>query len=245
MKKLSLFLLVLIFLNTYIYAQTINVVTECFLPFQWEKNGKITGPSTEVIQAVIKGVGVDSSIKIYPWARAYTMALKDKNVLIYSLVRIKERENKFKWIGSVMSRNSYLWKLKSRKDIQIETLEDAKNYKTAGVNMDGRAEYLFSKGFIKNKDVYMVSNNEAEIKLLFAQRVDLIVDNDDGLQEKVEKYGYDFKQLEKILALKELSGEIYAAFSLLTDDEIVNKFRNELKRLKQNGDFSKIINRYK
>ncbi len=243
MRKLLAFVFVLTVLKISVYAQTINVVTEYFPPFQWEKNGKITGPSTEVIQAVIKGVGVDSSIKIYPWARAYTMALKDKNVLIYSIAKIKGRENKFKWVGSIMSRNSYLWKLKKRKDVQVETLEDAKNYKTAGMSMDSGAEYLFSKGFIKDEDVYMVSNNEAAIKLLFAQRIDLIVDNN-GLQAKVEKYGYDFDLLEKVLPIEELSGEIYAAFSLLTEDEVVDKFRNELKKLKQNGEFSKIISKY-
>lgn len=243
MRKLTSFLFILIVLNVSVYAQKINVVTEYFPPFQWKKNGKITGPSTEVIQAIIKGVGVDSTIEIYPWARAYNMALKDKNVLIYSIGKIKESENKFKWIGSIMSRNSYLWKLKNRKDIQVERLEDAKNYKTAGVNMDVRAEYLFSKGFVKDEDVYIVSNNETAIKLLFSQRVDLIIDNN-GLQAKVEKYGYDFNQLEKILPIVELSGEIYAAFSLLTEDEVVDKFRNELKKLKQNGEFLKIIKKY-
>jgi len=243
MGKTSKFLYIFIIYCTMSFAQNIKVVTEYFPPFQWEEDGVMTGPSTEVIQAVLEKIGTKSSIEMYPWARAYNMALKEKNVLIYSIAKIKKREKLFKWAGSIMTRNMYFWKLKNRNDIHIKTIEDAKEYKTASVNMDVRSQYLFNQGFDKNKNLYMVSKNEATIKLLFSGRVDFIMDNH-GLKAQVEKYGYDFDKLEKILPVVELSGEVYAAFSLATTDEIVNKFKYELKQLKDNGEYSKIMKKY-
>lgn len=239
------FVLLFLFFCLQIFADMtkINIVTEYFPPYQWKTNGLITGPSTEVIHAISKEVGMSYDIQIYPWARAYKMALNEENILIYSISRIEKREKLFKWIGAIMSQSSFIWKLKSRKDIVLNTLEDAKKYKTVSVNQDARAQYLFSQGFKKNRHLHLVSRNEYAIKLLYSGRMDLIVDTN-GVKTQVENLGLDFSKLEKTIRIEDLSGEIYAAFSLMTPNDVVNKFRKALKTLKEKGEFKKILKKY-
>ena len=95
MKKLLIAMSVLL-VAMFVEAEEIKIVTTEFPPYNYEENGKITGLSTKVVRAVLKELGMNSEIKSYPWARAYEMALKQENVLIYSILRISEKENLFK-----------------------------------------------------------------------------------------------------------------------------------------------------
>jgi hypothetical protein len=51
-------------------------------------------------------------------------------VLIFSLVRNEERENRFIWVDSIAPRQHlFFYKLAKRTDLKISSLEDAKKLK--------------------------------------------------------------------------------------------------------------------
>lgn len=79
----------------------IRIVTEELPPYNMTQDGQITGMSTEVVQAVLKEVGMSAPIQSMPWARAYDIALNSENTLIYSITRTRQRENLFKWVGDI------------------------------------------------------------------------------------------------------------------------------------------------
>lgn len=243
MKKLILCITFFIMSVSYISANEIEVVTEKYPPFQWYENGEIIGPSADIVEAMIKRVGMKYSVDMYPWARAYHIALNRENVLIYSITRSPKREKLFKWIGPIASHSIYFWKLKTRQDISVNTLDESKKYSIGGVNKDAKTQYLIEQGFIKDKHIFTVHSTDVAIKLLFAQRTDLLIENED-LQLQVEKLGYDFSQLEKVYYIKGFSEKLYAAFSLMTSDKIVEKFKIALDELKDEGMFEKIIKKY-
>jgi len=242
---LKVILMTLIILPHLLYGNkpTIEVVTENYAPFQWSKNQKVTGPSTEVVTSLLKEVGNTYTINIYPWARTYKIAQDRKNVLIYSISRTKERENLFKWIGSVASHKVFFWKLKSKKNITIKALTDAKAYVIAGVRKDAKTQFLMANGFKKDKEIGIVHSTAIAIRLLYANRVDLIVENEE-LIVQVKKLGYDTSMLEKVYYLKGFTNELYVAFSLSTENDLVQKYKNALEKLKQSGSFDKIIDKY-
>ena len=127
-----------------VHAVELKVVTEDFPPFNYKERDKITGMSTEVVQEVLKEVGIKTKIEVYPWVRSYKMALNNKNILIYSIARTKHREKLFKWIGNISPYNVYIYKLKSRDDIKFDSLESAKKYIFGGVKEDVKQQH-FSK----------------------------------------------------------------------------------------------------
>ena len=73
-------------------AAPLTVVTEEFPPYSYAQGGKLTGYSVEVVRAALGGAGLDYSMTIYPWARAYQIGRAQPNVLIFSIVRTPERE---------------------------------------------------------------------------------------------------------------------------------------------------------
>lgn len=224
------------------HATEIEIVTEEFPPYNYTQHGQITGISTEIVQAAFKEADINYTIAVYPWARAYKMALEEKNILIYSILRTPERENLLQWVGEIAPRKSFFYKLKKRKDIIINSLEDAKKYTIGGVRGDARVSYLNNNGFdIKE----IVSNDELNIRKLFAERIELMICNELSFTHLVKSMGFSIDDFEKIFLLEEFSsGDFYMAFSLSTADELVVKLKTALDKIKDNGIYDRILTKY-
>lgn len=82
------------------------------------------------------------SLGIYPWARAYQMAQDAPNVLIYSIGRNEQREALFKWVGVIAPYDVYLYRLKSRPEVKVLSMNDIRNYRVGAVRDDIRAQHL-------------------------------------------------------------------------------------------------------
>ena len=50
-------------------ADTLHFVTEEYAPFNYTKDGKITGIAVEQVEAIAKAAGIDYTLEIMPWAR--------------------------------------------------------------------------------------------------------------------------------------------------------------------------------
>ncbi len=74
------------------------------------------------------------------------MALQDKNILIFTITRSKDREPLFKWVGKFYHTVDYLWALNERKDISIRSLGDAKRYLIAVPKDDFQHQYIKKTG---------------------------------------------------------------------------------------------------
>lgn len=231
----------LLFLTVSVYSQNITIGTEDFPPYSYIEKGQIKGLSTEVVQAVLKNIGVKAEIEIYPWARAFAMGRDEANHLLFSVSRTKERETLFKWIGTISPYNIYLFKLKSRKDIVISTLNDAKKYSTGSVPHDIKIEYLENKGFT---NIHYVSKDDYNIEKLVEGRVDIIPYDELGFTYKIKQLGHDPNLFEKVFFLHDISKELYMAFGSKTDDNVVNMFKRGLETIKKNGTYERIRKKY-
>jgi len=242
MKQIFFSFLCIFFTLT--YANEIEVVTENYPPYQWSENEVITGPSTEIVQALFKKVGSKHTLKMYPWARSYHLALSYENILIYSIRRIEAREKLFKWVGVLRKNSIYFWKLKDRKDIKMDNFNDAKKYRIGTLNKDAKSLFLLNHGFVRDQNLVVLNDNERIVKLLYAKRTDLLIDSDE-IKDSAKKLGYDPNLLEKVYLVDEFPINMYAAFSLMTNDLVVDKFRKALKELKEEGEFDRILDKYK
>jgi polar amino acid transport system substrate-binding protein len=222
-------------------AGDISIVTEDFPPYNYVENGEIKGISTEVVQAVLKETGTNAKIEVYPWARAYKMATEKANVLIYSIGRIKQREDLFKWAGIVAPSDICFFKLKERSDITVRSLDDIKKYEVGILRQDMCLEYLENKGF-KIKTV--TDTDEQSIRMLVKKRVDLIPFDKLGFVYKVRELGYNLSDFEAVYVLDDLSKGLYMAFSRGTSDHIVEKFKHALDKIKADGTYEHIVNKY-
>ena len=70
-------------LSSHVAAQDMTVLTAQWAPYMIEADGHVTGIATEIVQAMLEKAGIDTEIKVYPFARAYKMALKNSNTMLF------------------------------------------------------------------------------------------------------------------------------------------------------------------
>ena len=67
------------------FCNELTVLTEDLPPLNYIDNGVLVGPSVEIVREIIKRLGTKEQIQVYPWARAYKMALEEKNIVLFGM----------------------------------------------------------------------------------------------------------------------------------------------------------------
>ncbi|WP_445578008.1 Amino acid ABC transporter substrate-binding protein, PAAT family [Pseudomonas sp. E141] len=224
----------------------LRIVTEELPPYNMTQNGRVTGMSTEVVQAVLKEVGVEASIQPMPWARAYELALNESNVLIYSIVRTPARESLFQWVGAIAPTQWYMYSLAER-PVKLNSLDDAHGHQIATVNQDVGEQYLVSKGFRIGTDLQSSNKYEHNYRKLKVDHVELWISNELNALYLTRQNGEDpDKVLIRSLPLPELSSQdgLSMAFSRKTPAATVEKFRSGLETIRRNGVYDAIMRKW-
>ncbi len=108
-QKFCLFCLLSTFLENS-QASQVRVVTEDISPYQFiNDQGQLDGYCAEVVNAMLLQAKQTPTINVMTWARAYDIALRLPNIMIFSLARTEEREQKFHWIGKITEEHLFLW----------------------------------------------------------------------------------------------------------------------------------------
>lgn len=220
------------------FAEEIRVITHDLSPYSYVENEEITGLAVEIVKTMMKETGIQSKIEMFPWARAWEITKREPNVLVFVLTRATERDPYVKWVGDVVPYMVSLWKLKSRSDIQVNSLEDAKKYTIGGVIKFKSSKILASKGI----EVELVPNNRMNLRKLFAGRIDLVHYDDYSLVYEAKKEKLDASQLEKVHTFRKTVFNV--AFSRKTPDTIVEKFKKSLIKMKEDGTHKMLLEKY-
>ena len=243
MKILCVTLSIVMFVGYVVNAQEITVVTEEFPPFNYLENEEITGISTEVVRATLTKAGIQAEVRMYPWARAYWMASEQPNVLIYTLARTPDREDLFTWIGPIVPPiKAALFKLTTRTDIVMTSLEDAKQYRIGVIRDDGGHQMLLQYGFENEKNVFPVAQGEQNLKKLLAGRIDLFFSENLFVTMKMKTLGLPLDQVEEAFLVMEI--ENYMAFSKQTADTVVERVGTAFEQIRAEGTVTTIVEKY-
>lgn len=243
MKQIFFVIMVLIMSCTSAYAQELRVATEEFPPFNYLENNEVKGISTEVVKAVLAKVGIQAEIKIYPWARLYRMATEEANVLAFSMGRMPDREAHFHWIGPIAPPiRAALFKLKTRTDMTINSLEDAKRYEIGVVRDDGGHRILLAQGFEQEKNLFPVTQGEQNIHKLLAGRIDLFFSDNMFVLTKTKALGLPLDRLEEAFVFMEI--ENYMVLSKQTPASLVERLRQAFEQMKAKGTIEAIAQKY-
>ncbi|MDZ4262486.1 MAG: transporter substrate-binding domain-containing protein [Pseudomonadota bacterium] len=109
------------------------IIMENFPPFEFKRDGVITGFNTEIITQVIKRMGYEPEIKALPWARAQLIAQNGQVAAIYGMAKNPEREQVYYFSDPISTVEDVFFKLKS-KSISWQTLDDLKDYRVGYSN---------------------------------------------------------------------------------------------------------------
>lgn len=243
----TLLLALLACLSLLVMAATdIRIVTEELPPYNMTQGGRLTGMSTEVVQAVLKEIGLQASIQSMPWARAYDIALNSENVLIYSITRTAQREKLFKWVGVIAPMHWYLYSTPGS-NIQLKNLNDARKYQIATVKEDAGEQYLVTKGFTVGKNLQSNNKYAYNYEKFKLGRVDLWISIELNALYLIRQAGDDpARMVVRTLSLPDLGGDdgLNMAFSLKTPDAVVARFRKGLESIRTNGTYDAIAKKW-
>lgn len=241
LQKIGLLALAALAVASPVCAQPITVVTEEYPPYNFlDSQKRISGMATEVVEAVLKRARLDYKMALYPWARAYQLAQDAPNVLIYSIGRSAQRESLFKWVDVIAPYDVSLYRLKSRSDIQVTQLADARRFRIGAVRDDVRAQYLKKEGLKPD----LVNDDSANVKKLATGRIDMFPIDAFGMVALYRREGIDPRTVVKVIQLDALSAGLYMAFSRQTPDDVVHTCRTALAGIKKDGTFERIRVKY-
>jgi polar amino acid transport system substrate-binding protein len=223
----------------------LTIVSEDVPPLQIQKDGKAhSGVMVELVEMMLKEANLTATIEIYPWARSYALALTRPNTLIFSILRGKDRENKFKWIGKLFAIDSFLATLKSNTDIHVNSLDDAKKYTVGAIRDDLAESYLLKHGFIPQQHLYLSSQYPVLWQMLYNGRTDLAFTNSIVWRHEIESAGLNSDDVKLIYKIPNISSELYIAANLDTDDTIIFKLRAALNTIKVDGRYQQLLDKW-
>jgi len=224
------------------YAEKLKVYTEPLAPVHFEKDGMVTGIATDVVREIFKEAGMDAEFEIYPWKRAYQNVLINEGSFIYTINRTEKREQLLKWIGPILAKKTYLYKLKSRNDIHLITLEDAKKYTTAVILGHSLTTQLLDLGFREGKELITTPNKRVQIKVFLKGRSDLITGNQYTIYESLKAEGYTLDDVEPAVFVS--SKGYYIGANIKTDDEIIKKLQAANEKIQASEFVRQTIQKY-
>lgn len=230
-----------------LFAKTakITIFTEHFPPYNFIQNAEITGVNIKLVKLMCEYALVDCEFELLPWNRAYQMALTTVDSGLVSTARNDERDPLFKWVGPLASSKTYLYKLKSRTDIEAKTMFEAARYSVSIQRNDVYTDVMTKYGFNLKKNVWESSYKNQELELFFVGKIDLLIGSNITLPYQLNVMGKSIDILEKVVEVPvaQLQGN-FLALNKQTQPKIVLALQKAYLQILAENKINQIIQEF-
>lgn len=227
-------------------GETLNIYSENSPPYHFfdKTRQQIVGINTDLLRLVLEAEKVDYQIRLYPWSRAFKMALEDEKGGVISTARVPSRESRFKWVGPFMSTSDgvYLFKLKTRNDIKIQSFADLRQYITGHVRQSVYEDIFKSKG-LGSEHLMPFTSNTDYMKMLFNGKIDLATGSLETMGKTLADFGYPSDHVVKAFEIDDVGGA-YLALNPKISSQLVERLNRRLIKIKNSPKLPAITQRY-
>ncbi|GAA4176514.1 substrate-binding periplasmic protein [Shinella granuli] len=215
-------------------AETLHFVTEEYAPFNYSKDGRITGIAVEQVEAIAKAVGIDYTIEIMPWARAFAMAENQPMNCVFTTGYNRDRADRFAWVNPLLKDEMVLLKRKDGSKGPASTRE-ALAMKVGSQRGDFAVEALEELGF---KDIDLATDIDISVRKLLSGRIDL-------MPTSIKTYENLVNQGQPVEKAMLMAGQIYGlACHKDTPPELIERLQAALDQLIVSGEQDRIFTAY-
>jgi polar amino acid transport system substrate-binding protein len=168
MKRLLL--LAFLSLPCLAHAETVNFTTEDYAPFNYRDGKDIKGATVEQVQKLMADIGVDYTIEMMPWARAYNLARTTPMTCVFATAHNRSRDPLFKWVEPLLIDRNILIR-RTGSGVSAANLEEARQYTVGTWREDYTETTLKENGFTK---LDIASDFNATLRKLLGGRIDMM-----------------------------------------------------------------------
>ena len=209
-------------------------------------NEHISGFSTEVVEAVLKKMGVAiAEIRQYPWARAEKMLIDGYIDLLLTAATSEKRATLTYYPSESLVESAWVFYIRKQDEgkIVFNTLNDLKGKRIGVVRAYTYTPEFWD--FVKaEKSFEEVPNDDINIRKLLANRLDVIImdrGNGHALLKRLGASG-------QVLALKKplMTMSLYSIFSRNSDvdKDFVDQYSSVLKTFKSTPEYRALFDKY-
>lgn len=216
-------------------AEDLVLISEQFPPFNFEEDGMVQGISVALLEEALDQMGVElnrSEIQILPWSEGYQRALKEDGTVLFSMVRLPEREESFRWAGPIITIKDVLVARKEM-GIEIGSLEDIGKYRVGAVKDDSAFIRLRDLG-VREEDLVVEEEAGVLLEMLVGGTIDLLAYEEMSTFDQLEKLGVDTNDYEVVQVLGVY--DLYYAFNANVSASLVQAFQDGLNETMKVGD---------
>jgi len=223
-------------------AAALQLLTEHFPPYNYQDGDRITGINAEIIHRLCEISNTECSMQLYPWLRAYEYTLQNPKGGLFTTSRTPDRQTKFQWVRPLASSRAFLYRLKSRPQVNPKDLQQARQFGIAVARGDVYEEFLLQHGFVRGKNLLDFPSKSAPIALFLQGKVDLIIGSELVMPAWLAAHQASVELVEPVLEL-ETKGENYLALNLAVPPAQVQALQQALDEMKRSGEYQRIVAR--
>ena len=234
-KQLTVIAAIFLIFSQPLSAEKLMILTENLAPLNFLKDGVLVGPAVDIVKEIQRRIGSNEQIQVYPWARAYKLALERENIILFGMTQTKIRNKKFNWVGPI-ARKRDIFAAKKGSGIKIESLEDAKKVERIGTLRDDTKEIFLKRHGFTN--LVPTHDDQKNAQKLILGRIDLWATKKPGLRTICDLAKINYHEIEEVYNIREL--EISIAISKKTSISIVKQWKAAFDEMLLDGTITQI-----
>jgi len=199
------------------------------------EHGLAEGYVIDIIKKLQQETGDTSKIEFVPEARALNILSTRSDAIFFSLSKTKFRENKYTWLGKVMSKKWQVYTLKAS-TLEVENIEQLQKLPViVVVGGDVREDWLGNRQFT---NLHSVTNHHQNVLRLLNSRIPAFVYEEQGLLHICKELNIDANLFKVINTIN--IAPVYIVMSKGISPDILNLWQSAFNKLLANGDIEKI-----
>jgi len=223
--------------------------TEQFPPYNYQESDTLKGVAVDLLGEITGKMGktvMPNQVHLVPWTEGYQATLNSNNTVLFSTVRLPERETSFKWAGPILT-DSYVLFAGWDRGITINSLDNLSTYRIGVITDDAAIPQLLDAGVEESQLIYD-TNASVLIGKLSSGEIDLWCYPEAVGRSITEQVTGNYYSFKVVFTLDNIG--YYYAFSKDVPDSTVNAFQQAIDALKQERDtagvstYDRVLGRY-